>query len=206
MCRRARLLLTIAFTSLFAVAVHAQLFDPNQDQPSTPFAQQVFSSAFPLECQVLQQFNPGISSCGVDTLIRNPTLLAWGLTTPVAPLITQTRYNPTSTQPLQNQFGPGATFFIFAHEAGHHFDLQFPNATVPWAATFPPIPPANPILMMSWNRELRADAWAGCAIKRAGMSLLAAAQLQQLTAMRIGADIPPFQSELAAISAGYGAC
>ena len=113
MCRRARLLLTIAFTSLFAVAVHAQLFDPNQDQPSTPFAQQVFSSAFPLECQVLQQFNPGISSCGVDTLIRNPTLLAWGLTTPVAPLITQTRYNPTSTQPLQNQFGPGATFFIF---------------------------------------------------------------------------------------------
>ncbi len=178
-------------------------FNPALDQPMTPYAQQIFVTAFNVECAVYQQYNPG--NCGVDNLIRNPSLQAWGLTTPIAAGLTVTRYNPTSIQPLDTQFGAGSTFFIFAHELGHHFDLQAPSANVPWVK--PPDPPsANPMISMSWGRELRADAWAGCAMKRGSVPLFAAGQLTALTSAWIGPDVPPVPLVVAAISAGYNAC
>ena len=193
-------------TTLLPCAGYCQMvFNPILDQPATTYAQGIFNQAFTLECAVFQQYNPG-TTCGVDTLIRNASLQAWGLTTPVGVGITQTRYSPTSLQPLDTNYGAGATFFILSHEIGHHFDLQAKTATVPWAATFPPVPTAAPLIMQSWDRELRADAWAGCAMKRGGVPTMAAAQLTALTASWIGPDVPPVPSVVAAINAGYHAC
>lgn len=168
------------------------------------FGKMTFLLAQARSCDGL--YNRTVSLCGVDTSIRNPTRLARGLTTPIGTLTTQTRYNPGSVQPLDTKFGAGATLFIFAHEAGHHNDLQFVGSTVPWAAKFSPVPPASPALTMSWNRELRADTWAGCATERAGISFVASSQLQQLTAAWVGPDVPPNAPTIAAINAGYDAC
>jgi hypothetical protein len=56
---------------------------------------------------------------------------------------------------MRSNFGPIATFGIFAHDLGHHLDATGNKPA--W-------------MKDSWDSELRADAWAGCAIAKADLS------------------------------------
>jgi hypothetical protein len=201
-----------AVIALFAVChahLRAQLpYNPAFDQPATPQAAQWFSAATYAECQVLQQYNPAIHNCGIDALYRNPTLQAWGLTQPGPGLQTVTRYSPAPLTQILNTYGATAVFFILAHEAGHHFDLQFQGAAVPWGSiVYPPMPGVPLVFSANWTLELRADAWGGCAVKRTGNSIAPVAALQMITAnIENNPDVPPVQYVQLAIQAGYNAC
>jgi len=65
---------------------------------------------------------------------------------------TKISYNPDFLNNIRNMYGGGATFGIIAHEFGHHIDF---HSTPQW-------------MNNSWSRELKADAWAGCALARVG--------------------------------------
>jgi hypothetical protein len=183
-------------------------YNPALDQPAAPQAAQMFAGAALAECQVLQANNPGATNCGNDLLLRNLTLQAWGLSQPGRMLQTVTRYNPSPLTQILNTYGATAVFFIFAHEAGHHFDLQFPGANVPWGSiSYPPMPGVPPVFSFSWTRELRADAWGGCAVKKTGNSIAPVAALQMITAnIEDNPDVPPVAYVQLARQAGYNAC
>lgn len=201
------LCLTSLCTTLLSVNARAQ-YNPALDQPPTITAAQFFTTAATMECQVLRQNNPGIPYCGTDTLVRNSSLLAWGLSQPGPNLNTVTRYNPTNLTSVLSAYGPTALFFVFAHEAGHHFDLQFLGANVPWGnIVYPPMPGVPLVFSISWTHELRADAWGGCAVKRTHNSIAPVAALQLITAhIENNPDVPPLQYVQLAIQAGYNAC
>lgn len=197
----------LALASLFSARAHAQ-YSAAYDQQPSQVAQQMFQAAFAAECEVLQQSNPGISACGIDQLRGNSTLQGWGLTTPVAMLESVTRYNPAPLTQILGRYGPTATFFVFAHEVGHHFDVQFQGAATPWGnIVYPPMQGVPLAFSYSWTRELRADAWGGCAVKRTGNQIAAVNALQAITAnIEFNPDVPPVQYAILAINAGYNAC
>jgi hypothetical protein len=130
------------------------------------------------------------------------------LTTPSQGLQTKTRYNPGALTQILANFGPSALFFVFAHESGHHFDLQFNHPSVPWRdVALPPTPLVPLTELVSWNNELRADAWGGCALAATGRDLLPTQALQQISVnIHNNPDVPPAQDAQRAIAAGYNAC
>lgn len=131
---------------LCAVGTGANQYNPNFDQPPSQMA---INQAKYIKQQLLCP-----QGCGTISLFSNPT-------TPNAMIMTfgnglsKLVYRASFMNYMVNQHGPNAAFGIMAHEIGHHIDfLQIP-------ATF---------MDASWSRELRADAWAGCALARAGVS------------------------------------
>ena len=203
----------IAILSSLAIASAQPIgFNPAMDQMPTPVAAQMFQTAVQAECGVLEQYNPGITYCGMDYLRRNPTLQSWGLTSPGPGLQSVTRYNPVSLTAVLNKYGAVAAFFVFAHEGGHHFDIEFHQPVVPWtvpvypSAAYPAQMGVPPYVAFSWNRELRADAWGGCAVKRTGNQIVSVQVLQYITVNMESADVPPFNYAQQAIQAGYNAC
>jgi hypothetical protein len=120
-------------------------YNPALDGPSTPRASGISTDVYRALC-------PG--GCGLVELRRNPT--AGNALTRVIPGVgSRVSYSPAFFELLDSRFGTGAVYGVLAHELGHHIDLNQPRPT--WADS-------------SWSRELRADAWAGCAIARAGIS------------------------------------
>jgi hypothetical protein len=195
------------FVPLILIASGAAYGQQPDDQPASPVALNLFTSAWNSECQVLKENSPLIADCGSDLLIRNQNLQAWGFSTPLAGLHTDTRYNPDKLMQINAAFGDSALFFVFAHESGHHFDLQFHQPSVPWHLTLPPLPEIPAPMIASWNNELRADAWGGCAVKMTGGNLESVEHLQTITAnINDNPDVPPFQYAQEAIKAGYDAC
>ena len=89
--------------------------------------------------------------CGRYVLFSNPTAptMLW---TPLGPGYSKFAYNPVLLNQLAIQYGYGASFGILAHAFGHHIDF---NTTPAW-------------MKDSWSSELRADAWAGCALAKTG--------------------------------------
>lgn len=185
---------------LMIASVSAQegLFIPKLDGMPELRAVSALQKAFDLECNAFQTSNPKVS-CGSDILLANDGLQSWGFTLadlkPEAKSIT--RYNPSRVQAVFGQFGVVGAFFIFAHEAGHHFDFQFRDLTIPWdLSKIPAPPPGFPrIVLLSWDDELRADVWAGCALKKNGMPIEPAMRMNQMLDTWGGGgepDIPPY--------------
>lgn len=100
-------------------------------------------------------------------------------------------YSPNFVKSVQTNFGPIATLGIVAHELGHHIDATGD-------------PPAW--MKDSWDEELRADAWAGCALAKAELkpSGLQAALLAMWTYP--SAAHPPWSARRPAITAGFVQC
>jgi hypothetical protein len=63
-------------------------------------------------------------------------------------------YKPAFFTSVYEKYGDGGILAIMAHEVGHAIDGAMPT---PW-------------MKASWNPELRADAWAGCALARMTLS------------------------------------
>jgi hypothetical protein len=200
--------LVLMITSAFA---QQNLFKPAADTVPESRAVRALQKAFELECEEFQSSNPNVA-CGSDVLLANHGLRSWGFTSanlrPEAKTIT--RYNPETVEEVFGQFGVVGAFFVFAHEAGHHFDFQFRGLNIPWDLSSLPAPPIGvpQDILDSWDDELRADVWAGCALKKNGMSVLPAIRVNEMLDNWGGGepDIPPLFMVVAAIDLGYKTC
>ncbi len=85
-------------------------------------------------------------------LMRNPTV-GNAMTVVAQSGEAKIVYNPQFLKSIDTSIGDGAVFGILAHEAGHVVDRRQQAAWIP----------------STWDRELRADAWAACAIARSAV-------------------------------------
>ena len=138
----APLLATFASAELACSLGGNSYYDPNSDRKATPDALRIAHNVANVLCG---------SPCNI-ALIRNPT--AGNVATFISPNgAAKVVYNPQFLKSVDTTIGDGAIFGLFAHEVGHVIDGRL---NVPW-------------MPRSWDRELRADAWAGCALARAAL-------------------------------------
>ena len=180
--------LCLSFSLLLATVAEAQLvcslggdsyYNPNSDMKASPDALRIAHNVANVLCS---------GSCGV-ALIRNPTagtILTSALPNGAAKIV----YNPQFLKSIDTAIGDGAIFGIFAHETGHVVDGRLNVAWMP----------------NSWSRELRADAWAGCAIARAVLS-----EDKTIAALRAILRYPPpthpaRDLRVPALELGYRSC
>ena len=135
----------IAYAGVTCSLGHAagRRYTPALDRPPTHRAAAELDQIYKMLCP---------RGCGRYRLVQNPTVPN-AFAQVIGRQVTKIAYNPTFMNQIAIKYGPGATFGILAHEFGHHIDL---NTTAPWMNT-------------AWSRELKADAWAGCALARAGI-------------------------------------
>ena len=122
-----------------------QPYNAHLDRPPSSRALQELQAIYLAIC-------PPPLGCGNYVLFSNPTAptIMW---TPVRPGYSKFVYNSVLLNQLAIQYGVGASFGVLAHAFGHHIDF---NTTPAW-------------MNDSWSSELRADAWAGCALARTGV-------------------------------------
>ncbi len=154
-------------------------YNPNADMKASPDALRIARNVANALCG---------GTCGV-ALVRNPTasnVLTFALPNGTAKLV----YNPQFLKSIDTTIGDGAVFGIFAHETGHVIDGRL---NVPW-------------MPKSWDPELRADAWAGCALARAALpedrkiaALRAVLQYPSPTHPAVNLRVP-------ALNLGYQSC
>ena len=151
--RQVMITICLGFSLVLATVARAQLacslgpggdsyYNPNSDMNATPDALRIAHKVANALCS---------GSCGI-ALIRNPTagnVLTFVFPNGAAKIV----YKPQFLQSIEKSLGDGAVFGIFAHEVGHVVDGR---GNVAWMPD-------------SWDRELRADAWAGCALARAAL-------------------------------------
>ena len=91
--------------------------------------------------------------CGKLFLFANPTTPNTATVTDGAGA-SKIAYSPGFVKSVQSNYGPAGTLGIFAHDLGHH--LEATGNRPAW-------------MQSSWDSELRADAWAGCAMAKADL-------------------------------------
>jgi len=156
-------------------------YEPMADMPPSAGAQAELKKVKTLLCP---------KGCGKVVLFANAT-------TPNTATVTdgaggsKIAYSPTFVGAVQKSYGPIATFGIVAHNFGHHLDATANRPA--W-------------MRESWDGELRADAWAGCAIAKAEMtpSRLQAVLLAMSTYP--SAHHPPWSERRPVITEGYTHC
>ena len=127
--------------SLGAAPMHG-VYNQYSDQNPSPLAYQEIQTIYRALCPF---------GCGQFRLVQNHTVPN-AMAMAVGPGQTKISYNPNFMNRVAYQYGNGASFGILAHEFGHHIDF---HTTPPW-------------MNNSWGRELKADAWAGCALAKVG--------------------------------------
>jgi hypothetical protein len=120
-------------------------YDPMADMPASDAAQKELKKVKGLLCP---------KGCGKVLLFANATSPNAATVTDGAGL-SKIAYSPKFVSSLQTNFGPIATLGVFAHGLGHHLDATGTKAG--W-------------MKESWDAELRADAWAGCAMAKAELT------------------------------------
>jgi hypothetical protein len=99
-------------------------------------------------------------------------------------------YQPQFMQQIEQAYGESAAFGILAHETGHVIDGR---RKVSW-------------MLDSWSQELRADAWAGCALARAGLSISETRAALRAIAQYPSPSHPAWDRRLPALEVGYSQC
>ena len=155
-------------------------FNPAQNQPASPYAVNELGTIYQLLCP---------NGCGQVSLFLNPTTPN-AMAMAVGPGTSMITYEPNFMGQLFNAIGPEASFGVLAHEFGHHVDF---HSTPPW-------------MNNAWSRELKADAWAGCALARRGFN-----PAQISTALRAIAGYPSpshpsWNLRVPAVQQGFLAC
>jgi hypothetical protein len=156
------------------------LYSAAGDHQPTPLAQREFSAAFVALCP---------KGCGNVALVRNFSA-GNALTMSVAPGASKIAYNPQFMQLVLTSFGEPATLAIFAHELGHHLD-SFGLAG--W-------------MDHQWGKELRADAWSGCALARLHLTTQEIDRAMGALAQFPSMSHPGWNLRIPAIRQGYVAC
>ena len=156
-------------------------YDSLADMPATAAAQSELKKVKSLICP---------KGCGKVFLFANPTA-------PNAATVndgsgaSKIAYSPSFMNGLKTTYGPIATMAILAHGLGHH--LEATGNRPAW-------------MKAAWDSELRADAWAGCAMAKAELtpSRLQAALLALSTYP--SAHHPAWAARRSVITEGYTQC
>jgi len=141
----ALLLSSQAEAQLLCTLGPATPYDPMADMPPSAGAKADFTKVTALLCP---------KGCGKLLLFSNATTPNTAIVTDGAG-VSKMAYSPSFANSIRSNFGPIATFGIFAHGLGHHLDATGTKAA--W-------------MKDSWDAELRADAWAGCGMAKANLS------------------------------------
>lgn len=157
-----------------------QPYSPAFDAPPSPRAAAEVQ-------QIISVLCPG--GCGRVELVSNQST-ANASATAMGMGQTMISYSPQFLTRIEQQYGAGATFGILAHEFGHHIDF---HTTAPWMNT-------------SWSRELKADAWAGCALARVGGSTAQIEASLQAIAAFPSPSHPSWQQRVPAVRTGFANC
>lgn len=143
--------------------------------------------------ELMQIYNLLCSSspygCGTYFLFSNPTVPN-AMAMAVGPGQTKITYSADFMNSIAGEYGGGATFGILAHEFGHHLDIHL---TPSWMNT-------------SWSRELKADAWAGCALARAGVDTMAIENAITAIAAYPSPSHPHWPLRNQAVRTGFTSC
>jgi hypothetical protein len=99
-------------------------------------------------------------------------------------------YAPQFFAAVHDSYGDGAILAIIAHEYGHALNETYPAS---W-------------MKNSWTPELRADAWAGCALARSDLSLNAVAEAITALSKYPPAAHPSWNLLAPALRLGYIHC
>jgi hypothetical protein len=156
-------------------------YDSLADMPGNAAAQADLKKVKSLLCP---------KGCGKVVLFANPTAPNAATVNDGAGT-SKIAYSPSFVNGLKTTYGPIATMGILAHGLGHH--LEATGNRPAW-------------MKAAWDSELRADAWAGCAMAKAELtpSRLQAALLALSTYP--SARHPEWTARRAVITEGYTQC
>jgi hypothetical protein len=128
--------------------------------------------------------------CGKPVLVVNPTAPdAITATTGIG--VTEIAFSPKFLAAIKSSYGPNATIGFVAHQLGHHLDTIGTHPS--W-------------MNSGWDSELRADAWAGCALGKADLKPAALqAALSAMAAFPPSAH-PAWTSRVPAVETAYAEC
>jgi hypothetical protein len=157
-----------------------QQYNSLYDQPPSQRASSELNTIYRILCP---------TGCGNYLLVQNqtvPNAMAAVIGSGQSKIV----YNPSFLTKISQQFGGGATFGILAHEFGHHIDF---HTTPSW-------------MNNSWSRELKADAWAGCALARLGGSTNQIENSLTAIAAYPSASHPGWQQRHQALRTGFVNC
>lgn len=191
------LLIVVALNTAWAGAAQAQFvctlgvgpvgpvqqYNPNWDTAPGPRAASELRQIRNLLCSAPPY------SCGDYHLFSNPTAPN-AMAIVVGPMLTKIVYSVPFMNSVESQYGGHATFGILAHELGHHIDFHF---TPSWMDT-------------AWSRELKADAWAGCALARARIGTAAIENALTAIAAFPSPSHPPWPMRIQAVRTGFVNC
>jgi hypothetical protein len=159
----------------------ATAFDSMADMPAGPDAQADLKKLKALLCP---------KGCGKLFLYANAT-------SPDALTATDGRgaskivYSPPFLASVRKTYGPLGSFGVFGHELGHH--LEAIGNRPAW-------------MKEAWDAEVRADAWAGCAMAKAELKPSALQASLLVLSEFPSAHHPQWSERRAAITEGYKQC
>lgn len=188
------LLIVIALNTAWAGAGHAQFvctlgvgpvqqYNAARDMPPSPHADRELRRIYRLLCSASPY------GCGDYRLFSNPTAPN-AMAMVAGPGLTKIAYSALFMNSVEDRYGGAATFGILAHEFGHHIDFHF---TPSWMDT-------------AWSRELKADAWAGCALARAGFGTAAIENALTAIAAFPSPSHPHWPMRVQAVRTGFVNC
>jgi len=156
-------------------------YDPMADMPASAGAQADLKKLKSLLCP---------KGCGKVMLFANATAPNSATVTDGAGA-SKIAYSPGFAGSIQKTFGPIATFGIIAHGLGHHLEATGE-------------PPAW--MNESWDSELRADAWTGCAMAKAELTPSRLQAVLLALAAYPATHHPAWSARRPVITAGYTSC
>jgi len=167
---------------LCALGPHADAYKANGDDRPSPDVMQ-------LARRVNSALKPACTpKCPEIAIFRNATApnLALIATEDQAKIV----YAPQFFSAIYDKYGDGSIIAAIGHEYGHALGETTP---VPW-------------IKSSWNIELRADAWAGCALAKNNLDAKALKEAVDALAGYPPASRPDWNQRLMALKTGYTHC
>ena len=183
------ILLSVLLPPFTAYGQIACALGPDASSYNAYADQRPSSDAMELARQVNAALAPACSpNCPTMALFRNATA-------PNAMMIAGSGgakivYAPQFFTVVYEKYGEGAILAVIAHLAGHAIETTAPAA---W-------------MKNSWTQELRADAWAGCALAKAGLGSSGLEAALKAVRMYPSPSHPSWPLRIPALRLGYTHC